>query len=92
MNNYYDVATPAELEEHFGYVPSPEEVSEGRDTCSRDADHNCELLAYLFADRGDFARAQKFLEQIKNESLMSDTARMLAHDPAYLDWLHRKVS
>jgi len=79
MNNYYDVATPAELEEHFGYVPSPEEVSEGRESCARDSDLNNQLLFWLFLDRGDKKTADSFLNKINDPSRRLD-ASMLAYE------------
>lgn len=56
----------------------------------QDADANCEHLAGLYADRGDYATAQAYLERIDDETRMADTARILAHDEAYIQWLHRK--
>lgn len=86
MINYFDVATPEEVEEFYGYVPTAEEIAEARDALTRDLDANAAHLAYLFADRGDYAQASLYLDQIQDDLTLADTGRMLGHDSAYLEW------
>ena len=83
MELYIDIATPEELEEQFGYPPSPEEISEERESCARYPDYNFQRLTYLFAARGESRRALECLEKIKSPFMLADTGRMLAHNPQY---------
>ncbi len=66
MKNYFDIATPAEIEEAYGYMPDAEELAEERARCEKDPDENCENLAALFFARGDTATADKYLEKIQD--------------------------
>ena len=88
MTNFFDVATPEEVEEFYGYVPTAEEIAAERDALIRDSDANASHLAYLFADRGDYAQTVVYLDQIQDDLTRADAGRTLGHDPAYLDWSH----
>lgn len=90
MDNYFDIATPEELKAHYGYTPKEEELSADRLRASKNKDYNLEYLACLFAERGDFSTAEKYIDQISDEMRKSDVARLLAHDDAYFDWLAKK--
>jgi hypothetical protein len=50
---------------------------------------NLEHLAYLFAERGDFARADKYAEAIQDEARKWDTNRMLTHIDGYFEYAAR---
>lgn len=87
MENYYDIVTPEELEEQFdGLVPDAEELARKRDLCAQKADHNFELLTYLFVGRREFSKARECFHQISDDMLRMDTGRMIAHDLDFLDW------
>lgn len=79
MDNYFDIASPAELEEHYGYTPSAKEIAEDRQYCEQDADYNFQHLFWLFLDRGDTETANSYLKQIKDPQRHLD-ATMLAHE------------
>ena len=53
MELYIDIATPEELERHFGYPPSSEEISLERELCLKDPDGNYQDLYLLYLARGD---------------------------------------
>jgi len=87
MENFFDIATVEELKEQFdGILPDAETLARQREMCASNADCNLELLTYLFVARGEFGKAQTCLRQISDGTLRSDTGRMIAHDPKYLDW------
>lgn len=87
MENYFDVATPSEIREHFdGELADNAALASERDKAAKYKDYNLELLAYLYASRKKYAEAKKYVELISDGSLQADTARMIAHDPDYLDW------
>lgn len=87
MENYFDVATPSEIREHFdGELADKAALANERDKATKYKDYNLELLAYLYASRKKYAEAKKYVELISDGSLRADTARMIAHDPDYLDW------
>ena len=52
----------------------------------QDSNKNLEHLAYLFADRGDFARADEYLEAIRDDARRADTGRILSHFAGYYDY------
>jgi len=79
MKTFFDIATPAEIEKHFGYSPSPEEIREHREYYVQDADTNNQLLFWLFLDRGDTKTAEAHLNKIQNPSCRLD-ATMLAYE------------
>lgn len=93
MENFFDIATPKEIENHFDdAVHDAGEMVRLRNLCASNADHNLELLTYLFVARGGFSKAQTYLDQISDETLRADTGRMIAHDPEYLDWIAQHPS
>lgn len=78
MENYYDIATPAELEEHYdGSVPDAKELARQRALCDSDPDYNLSELACLFYGRGDEAAANRCLEHIKNPERRLETSMAL---------------
>lgn len=66
MENYFDIATSAEIEAHFGYMPDAGELAADRSVCERDTDGNFAKLASLYYDRGDEVAARQCLEQIRD--------------------------
>ncbi|MFI3271834.1 MAG: hypothetical protein R3Y11_07020 [Pseudomonadota bacterium] len=85
MENFFDIATPEEVSAAYEDFTA-EELAFKRETLLASPDHNRERLAFLFADRGDFAEGCKNLDAIVDGFLRADVGRMLAHDIAYLDW------
>lgn len=77
MENFFDVATPAEIEAHFGYLPDSEELAEDRLVCERDADGNFAKLAVLYYFRGDETLAQRYLDSIQNVERRLETSMLL---------------
>lgn len=77
MENFFDIATPAEMEAHFGYMPDAGELAADRVACERDADGNFAKLASLYYDRGDEAAAQQCLEQIHDPDRKLQTSMLL---------------
>lgn len=93
MTNFFDIATPEEVTARFSLDATPltlEELAEERAYLEQDSDANCEQLAGLYVDRGDYAKAQTTLESISDEVRKADTARMLGHDAKYLEWLEAR--
>jgi hypothetical protein len=93
MENFFDLATPEEITSHFSGDETPlstEEIADNRRILEEDADINLEYLAYLFAERGDFARADKYVEAIQGDMHRADTARMLTHVDGYFDYAMKK--
>lgn len=66
MDNFFDIATPAELEGHYGEKPSAEEISADRAYYESDSDLNFLHLFLLFLDRGEKRTAEKYFEKIKD--------------------------
>ena len=79
MELYVDIATPEELERHFGYPPSPEEISLEREFCLKDPDGNYQDLYLLYLVRGDKKTAQIYLNKIKDPRRRR-SALMIAHE------------
>ena len=79
MELYIDIATPEELEEQFGYPPSPEEISREREYCLEVPDLNYQFLYWLYRDRGDEKTAQGYLDKIKDPRRRL-SATMIAHE------------
>ena len=82
MENFFDLATPEEITSHFSVDDMPlsaEDIASERRTLEQDTDRNLEYLAYLFAGRGDFARAVKYTEAMQDDARRWDTNRMLTH-------------
>ncbi len=86
MDNFFDIATPEEVAERYSYTPSAQEIAAERAALAQNSDANFSELAYLFADRGDYAQAVNCLNQISDDLTRADTGRILAHDSTYLDW------
>ena len=82
MELYLDIATPEELERHFGYPPSSEEISLERELCLKDPDGNYQDLYLLYLARGDKKNAQGYLDKIKDPRRRL-SATMLAHECSY---------
>lgn len=79
MDNYFDIVTPAELEEQYGYMPSAKEIAADRQYCEQDVDYNFQYLFWLFLERGDTKTANFYLDQIKDPQRHLD-AVMLAYE------------
>ena len=77
MENFVDIATPAELEGYFGYAPSEKEVARLRSVCGNDTDFNFSNLACLFHDRGQREQADHYLEQIQDNERKLETTMSL---------------
>ncbi len=77
MENYFDIATPAEIEDHYGYMPDAEELARDRLVCERDADGNFSMLAVLYYFRGDEAATQRYLDKIQNPERRLETSMSL---------------
>lgn len=93
MTNFFDIATPEEVTARFSLDATPltpEELAEERAYLTQDTDANYEQLAGLYVDRGNYATAHASLDNIGDEARKADTARMLGHDPKYLEWLEAK--
>lgn len=86
MTNFFDIATPEEVNERYEYTPSAQEIAAERSELTQNPDANFSELAFLLADRGDYRQAVAYLNQIQDDLTRADTGRMLAHDPEYLDW------
>jgi hypothetical protein len=89
MEKFFDLASFEEITSHFSGDETPlsaEEIASERRTLEKDTDMNLEYLVYLFAGRGDFARADKYVEAIQDDMRRADTARMLTHINGYLDY------
>lgn len=90
MENFFDLATPDEITSHFSWDESPlsaEDIAFERRLLEQDADLNSAYLAYLFAERGDFARADKYIGTIQDDMRRADAARMLTHIDGYYDYM-----
>lgn len=88
METVFDLATPEELVSLFGdndALLSAEEIADERSEIEKDSDRNLEYLAYLFAIRGDFAQADKYIDAMRDDLRRADTARMLTHMDGYWD-------
>ena len=81
MENYYDIATTAELEEHYGYTPTAKELQADREHCAQNPDYNYQHLFWLFLDRGLPETAQKYYDKIQDPDIQLDAA-MIAHECA----------
>lgn len=77
MENFFDIATPAEIEAHFGYMPDAGELAADRAACERDADGNFSMLAVLYYFRGDEAATQRYLDKIRNPDRRLETSMSL---------------
>ena len=77
IDNYFDIATPEELKEHYGYVPSKEEVTQDRLLLANDRDHNLQYLYWLYMDRGDEKTAEFYLNQIEDWQRKLDAAALV---------------
>lgn len=86
MTNFFDIATPEEVAERYEYTPSAQEIAAERSALAQNPDANFSELACLFVDRGNYAQALAYLNQINDDLTRADTGRTLAHDSEYLDW------
>lgn len=77
MENYFDIATPAEIEDHYGYMPDAEELARDHLVCEQDADGNFSMLAVLYYFRGDEAATQRYLDKIQNPDRRLETSMSL---------------
>ncbi len=77
MTNFFDVATPAEIEDHYGYPPDAKELARDRRVCDQDADGNFSMLAVLYHFRGDKAATQRYLDKIRNPERRLETSMSL---------------
>ncbi len=78
MELYVDIATPEELEGHFGYSPSPDDISRERKYCLEDPDRNYQELYWLYFARGDKKTAQSYLDKIKDPLCRLDTTMLVS--------------
>lgn len=76
MNNYIDIATPKELEAHYGYLPEATELESEREHFTRDKDHNLVCLYLLFLERGANAKAKAYFSQIENPERQLEAAML----------------
>jgi hypothetical protein len=84
MENFFDIATPEEVASILGDGPlSESELAVERRKMENDRDRHLEYLACLYAERGDFARADVHVEAMKDEMRKADTARLLTHFDNY---------
>lgn len=77
MENYFDIATSAEIEDHYGYMPDAEELARDHLVCEQDADGNFSMLAVLYYFRGDEAATQRYLDKIQNPDRRLETSMSL---------------
>ena len=74
--NFIDALTPAEMLEHFGEMPSAEEIRAARDHCAREPDSNFQHLFLLYLDRGETETAQGYFDRIKDPQRKLDAAML----------------
>lgn len=79
MDNFFDIATPAELEEYYGYAPEASETAADKAAFASDPDRNLQHLFWLFLGRKNQDRADFYLNQIQDEQRKLD-ACMLGYD------------
>lgn len=79
MENYFDIATPEEIEERYDEKLTSEEIKELRLNLERQPDINYQYLFLLFIDRGENDKANYYLEQIK-DPMIKLNATMLAYE------------
>lgn len=77
MENFFDVATPEELESFYGYVPAKEEVAEDRNAYANDRDCNLQHLYWLYMDRGDEKTAKHYFNMIEDWQRKLDAAALV---------------
>ena len=74
MTNFFDVATPEEVEAHYGYTPEGEELAFARASFDQDKDHNLVSLYLLFLGRGDKGTAAAYYRQIESPERQLEAA------------------
>ncbi len=67
MVNFFDVATPEEIEVLFGEKPTQTEIDETREEYEKSPNSNNAHLYYLYLDRGESEEAEKYLNLIDDE-------------------------
>lgn len=71
MSNFFDIATPEEVQHHFS-ITTPEMLTRLRESFAHDTDRNYGYLASLYLLRGDATQSQHCLEQIKDAQQKMD--------------------
>lgn len=75
MKNFFDIATPEEVREHFPTtVTVAGRLAQLRDDFERDPDRNWGYLASMYAMRNDEAQANYCLSQMKDEGHRLDVS------------------
>ncbi|MDR1946530.1 MAG: hypothetical protein LBQ51_05120 [Desulfovibrio sp.] len=89
MDNFFDLATPQELVDILGedgsIIPTAADLEAERRAVEKNPDRNLENLAYLYAGRGDFDRAEGYVDRIQDSMLQADVGRMLTHFDGYFE-------
>lgn len=76
MTNFFDIATPEEVQDTLGYIPEGEELTLERESFELDADHNCVSLYLLFLERGEAEKAVSYYEQIQSPERQLEAAML----------------
>lgn len=79
MENYFDIATPEELEEDYGYKPTPEQIHRDKLIYEENPDSNFQSLFWLFLQRGDSNRADIYYNKIQDPQMKLD-AYLMAYE------------
>lgn len=77
MENFFDIATPEEIERHCGYVPDAKDLAERRILCEEDPDGNFSKLAILYHFRGDEAKTHEYLDKIQDRDWRLETSMLM---------------
>lgn len=76
MTNFFDIATPEEVQETLGYMPEGAELALERKSFELDADHNCVSLYLLYLERGEAAQAASYYKQIQSPERQLEAAML----------------
>lgn len=76
MTNFFDIATPEEVQDSLGYIPQGAELALEREQYERDADHNCVSLYLLFLERGEEEKAASYYAQIQSPERQLEAAML----------------
>ncbi len=66
MVNFFDVATPGEIERQFEERLTPEELAYERAILEKNPDKNCAYLFWLYLNRGKEEKANEYLNLISD--------------------------